>query len=299
MIEWLNNRRARGLVIILGFVLILFYETAQQYYYVTTFDLANGREVIFEELLASQFIKWLAWIFLSIPFIRYIQKFPIGEEGLKFSDTARYFCAILVMLVFNILVISIMHVFANGIDIRIPIFIELTIFYTFQKGPIYMLAYIGVIIWVHLFLNQEELKLTVKELYTLKDSNRLLYEELRKRANTSEPFTINVKIGNKWKVVLLEEINWIEADDYCVKLHLTETTYTQRTSMKSLEDQLPRDQFIRIHRKSIININNIEEVQFSHDPRIKLKSGESLSIAQSRIRDVKQALSMKNSQLAI
>lgn len=299
MSDWIKSWRPQGLAVILGFIFLLFYETAQQYYYVTTFNLSNGREVIFEELLISQLSKWLIWVFLAIPFIRYIRFHPIGNEGLKLSDAIRYFGAMLFALIINMLAISVFHSFANGVNITIPVFLELIVFYTFQKGPIYMLAYIGVIIWVHLFLNRAELKLTIKELSTLKDSNRTLYEELRHKSSVRKSFTINVKVGNKWKLVLLEEIQWIEADDYCVRLHLSDTTYTQRTSMKSLNDQLPKDQFIRIHRKSIVNISSIGEVQFSDNPKIKLKSGQSLSIAQSRLKDVKQALSITNPQFAI
>ncbi len=287
---WINRWKVQLMVISLGFLFLLFYEAAQQDYFITTFDLANGRPVLFQEVLIGQFKKWLVWILLSIPFILYIRNYPLSDNRLTFSHCGRYFLVIIIMLLVNIVLISGLHIYSNNLNFNTATMTELMTFYSFQKGPIYILAYIGLIIMVHLFLNQSELKITIEQLSGLKETNLKLYEELRLKTMSDASFTINVKVGNKWKPILLEEIYWIEADDYCVKLHLKETTYTQRSSMKSLEKQLPDTQFLRVHRKSIVNIGSIEEFQLAGSPHVRLKNGEVINISQSRLKTVRKAL---------
>lgn len=298
MSDWISKWRVQFLVIALGFLFLLFYEAAQQYYYITTFDLAKGQPIFFHEVLFGQLKKWLVWIILAIPFILYVRNFPLPNNQPSFSQFGRYFAAILIMLFINIAVLSVVHIFTNELNFNSTTMGELMTFYTFQKGPIYILAYIGVIGLVHLFLNHNELELKVRELSELKKSNHSLYEELVAKSVSESSFTINVKIGNKMKPILLDEINWIEADDYCVKLHLKDTSYTQRSSMKSLEKLLPENQFLRVHRKSIVNINSIDEFQFKGSPYIRLKNGRTLDIAQSRLKEVRQILTLNSMALA-
>lgn len=293
MKQLIQARWWQVMAMIIGLLFLAFYEAAQQYYYVVTFNLRGDDPIFFQEVLFSQLIKWLVWIVVSIPFMMYVYHRPLAHDKLTISQGSKYFVAILSMLFINILLLSILHIFSNGLKLDVGIMAELMVFYTFQKGPIYILAYIGIIILVHLFRNRQTLKLTIIELSCLRETNRDLYEKLRIKSSSDTSLTMNVKIGNKWKHILLEEINYIEADDYCVKLYIDDSVYTHRISMKNLEKRLPESQFLRIHRKYIVNRTSIAEFQFGPSPHITLKSGRIISIAQSRLKSVRQLLSFQ------
>lgn len=77
--------------------------------------------------------------------------------------------------------------------------------------------------------------------------------------------TLTVKTGDKILLVKLQDIIHIEAEEKYVFLrtangssHLTDFT------LSSLEEKLP-DNFVRIHRRSIINANRIKEIRRSYN----------------------------------
>lgn len=70
-----------------------------------------------------------------------------------------------------------------------------------------------------------------------------------------------VRESGKIHFINLEEIIWIEAFDYYVKIHLKEHFHTVRESMKRLIQRLPEKGFARIHKSSIINLNRIKSIK--------------------------------------
>ena len=70
-----------------------------------------------------------------------------------------------------------------------------------------------------------------------------------------------VKDSGKVHFLDLKAVVWIEAFDYYVKIHIADHFYTVRESMKKLEQRLPADKFIRIHKSTIINLAFIKTVE--------------------------------------
>lgn len=62
--------------------------------------------------------------------------------------------------------------------------------------------------------------------------------------------------------------------DY-VKVTTSEETIMVKTTLKALEDDLPKDSFVRIHRSHMIHIGQIKSVDAV---RVKLKNGEKFDI---------------------
>jgi DNA-binding LytR/AlgR family response regulator len=58
----------------------------------------------------------------------------------------------------------------------------------------------------------------------------------------------------------LADILWAEADGYYCKLTHKDKTHLLTYTLKKLEDRLPKEQFLRIHRSFIINLNHLNEV---------------------------------------
>jgi two-component system LytT family response regulator len=59
----------------------------------------------------------------------------------------------------------------------------------------------------------------------------------------------------------LADIGWAEAADNYIKLHVGEESHLLRETMEGLERRLPADQFLRIGRSTIVNIQHIRELQ--------------------------------------
>jgi two-component system, LytTR family, response regulator len=82
------------------------------------------------------------------------------------------------------------------------------------------------------------------------------------------------------------EIDWIEAKGNYAMVHAGKKAHLIREAMTSLEHQLDRHKFFRIHRSTIVNIDRIRELQslFHGDYRITLKDGTRLLMSR-RFRD--------------
>ena len=70
-----------------------------------------------------------------------------------------------------------------------------------------------------------------------------------------------VKSGGRVLFLTAREIDWIEAADYYVQLHVGGKVHLLRETVSSLEAQLDPDVFLRIHRSTLVNINRVKELK--------------------------------------
>ena len=82
-------------------------------------------------------------------------------------------------------------------------------------------------------------------------------------SSCKEKDTIFVKSDYKLLRIELGEICYIEGLKDYVKIYLEDTPHpvVSLISMKSLEDMLPADSFIRVHRSYIVNLNKITMIE--------------------------------------
>jgi two-component system LytT family response regulator len=70
-----------------------------------------------------------------------------------------------------------------------------------------------------------------------------------------------VKSGGRVFFLKAAEIDWIEAADYYVYLHVGGKSHLLRETMNALEKQLDPRKFQRLHRSTIVNLDRIKEMQ--------------------------------------
>jgi len=70
-----------------------------------------------------------------------------------------------------------------------------------------------------------------------------------------------VKTGGKVLFLRSQDVEWVEAAGNYVRLHVAGESYLYRESMKNMETRLDGDQFVRIHRSAIVNLDRIRELQ--------------------------------------
>ncbi len=94
---------------------------------------------------------------------------------------------------------------------------------------------------------------------------------------------IAVKMSGRVLVVKTDDIDWIEASDNYVSLHVGAETHLHRETMSALEEQLAPQKFVRISRSSIVNIDRIKELQplFHGEYSVLLRNGTRLTLSRS------------------
>jgi two-component system LytT family response regulator len=112
--------------------------------------------------------------------------------------------------------------------------------------------------------------------------SRLLHD-MAARAEYLERLVVR-EVG---RITLLpvDTIDWIEGADNYVLVHAGATAHHVRATLKSLEERLDPNRFVRVHRSAMVAVDRIRSVETtSHgDARIVLKNGT--SVAASRTYD--------------
>jgi two-component system LytT family response regulator len=99
-----------------------------------------------------------------------------------------------------------------------------------------------------------------------------------------------IKDGGSVKPIRHEDIDWIEAMDDYVCLHVGKETNLISQTMRDLEAKLDQKRFMRIHRSTIVNLDRIKELKPLGDGSYKviLRDGTALALSRSQAKRVKE-----------
>lgn len=124
-------------------------------------------------------------------------------------------------------------------------------------------------------------------------------EQLRLRSGSAAGnywSEILVRVGPRDVVVRVDDIDWIEADTYCVNLHAGARTHVLRERMHVLEGNLDPTVFRRVHRSAIVNLSRVREIE--HDGRgdhvIVLSTGARVRTSHSRWLEFRDTLKQRS-----
>jgi two-component system, LytTR family, response regulator len=109
-------------------------------------------------------------------------------------------------------------------------------------------------------------------------ADRLLHILQGVRSNMPDR-RLMVRSGGRVVFLAYDEIEWIEAAANYVRLHAGKMSYTLRGSIGTIAEKLPKDQFVRIHRSTIVNARTIKELQPCNSGEfiLVLRNGKELS----------------------
>ena len=99
-----------------------------------------------------------------------------------------------------------------------------------------------------------------------------------------------VKSGGRIHFVRTADIDWCEAAGNYVRMHVGHQEHLVRDTMGHLESQLDTQQFMRIHRSTIVNVDRIQEMQssFNGEYVVLLRTGTRLTLSRG-YREILQA----------
>ncbi len=92
----------------------------------------------------------------------------------------------------------------------------------------------------------------------------------------------------------ISEIDWIEAADYYVCLHVGTKTHLLRRSMSDVDQELEQAAFCRIHRSAIVNLERVRQLEISEDggTDVVLNSGTRLRLSRRYRKDLHARLGL-------
>jgi len=139
----------------------------------------------------------------------------------------------------------------------------------------------------------------------LKEAIRKVEDKIRTRSTQArvEALLSNITSGSDlfhkialptmegYKMVKANDIIYCEADENYSKIHMNsgEVVFVPKT-LKSVEDTLTQENFFRIHKSFIVNMNYIESYTRTEGYRVKLENGIELDVASRRNEEFLKAL---------
>jgi two-component system LytT family response regulator len=115
--------------------------------------------------------------------------------------------------------------------------------------------------------------------------NQLLQQPLTEKLER-----IVVKTGTKIKVIPVDKIVYLEAQDDYIMIYTDEGKHLKQGTMKYFEDHLDNSRFIRVHRSYIVRMDQVVQLEpYARDNYvIKLKNGSALKISRSGLKNLKE-----------
>ncbi len=105
---------------------------------------------------------------------------------------------------------------------------------------------------------------------------------------------IAVKDRKQIHVIPVQEINYIEACGDYVSLHTAQGSFLKEQTMKYFEENLPAQQFVRIHRSFIVNVNEVANIELyeKESYRVHLRSGQILKASVNGYKMLKDSVQL-------
>jgi len=93
----------------------------------------------------------------------------------------------------------------------------------------------------------------------IRDIKTQLEAVVRSLGNPSDK-RIQVRVGDKIRLLNVKDICFLKADQKYVAVHTHSESYLINSSLNQLEQSLPSEDFLRVHRSAIINLNHLDEI---------------------------------------
>ena len=94
---------------------------------------------------------------------------------------------------------------------------------------------------------------------------------------------LTIKSDGRVTFVKTSDVDWVQADGNYVRVHTGSVSHLIRETLGAVEAILDPDQFSRIHRSTIVNLDRIRELQpwFAGDYVVILKDGTQLKLSRT------------------
>jgi two-component system LytT family response regulator len=118
---------------------------------------------------------------------------------------------------------------------------------------------------------------------------------LPRKSLGSTPERLVVKGAGNVLFVKISDIDWIEAADYYVCLHVGARSHLLRRSLAELEQEMDAGVFCRVHRSTIVNLNRVRGLKLGEDGEyeVVLESGARLRLSRRYRKQLQERLAIR------
>jgi len=101
-----------------------------------------------------------------------------------------------------------------------------------------------------------------------------------------------LRSGTKSYYVDVDDIDWIESDNYYARIWTGVRSHLLRQSLSQLEASLNVRQFVRVHRSAIVNVARVGDIRQTGIGRyaVMLRDGTQVPLSRDRKRALHEAL---------
>ena len=123
------------------------------------------------------------------------------------------------------------------------------------------------------------------------DEDKLIEDKFVEKENFER---IAVKIGQKIHVIQISNILYFQSYGDYVQIITAKEKFIKEQTMKYFESHLPANQFVRIHRSYIINIEMISRIELytKQNQLVTLKNGDQLKVSAAGYKTLRAALDL-------
>ncbi len=277
------------LAFICFFIYVLF-EAFQQQFYAENFNNNEPNHFGIIDFIEGSLSRWFIWLLWAMLFLKVLDTTFFKVNKINLVGLLANGLLIGVYIFSSILLASLL-VILRGLA-PFNQLSELFEFYFYHKAPILFMFYVSTVLLYQWLIEKKKARSRIQELGALRYSNRELYNKVNARRDESindRSLILEIKTGRNVHIVNVQEILWLEADDYCVKVHVEGGSHTIRNSLKALGEKLP-DNFLRVHRKAIVNLEFVSKLETGSSPLLTLTNSKAIPIAQSRMPQLRTAM---------
>jgi len=158
-----------------------------------------------------------------------------------------------------------------------------------------VLGFIGLLIYM---LIMQRFRIAMFQINRFDETNEVsvVTEEIKPvKENQSEIIErIAVKSGTKIHVVLIPEILYLQADGDYVQIFTEQGKFLKEQTMKYFEEHLPENQFVRVHRSVIVNVEMISRIELyeKQNQLLTLKNGQQIKTSPGGYKALRAVLNL-------
>jgi two-component system LytT family response regulator len=106
---------------------------------------------------------------------------------------------------------------------------------------------------------------------------------------------IVVKSAGEVSFIKISDIDWIEAADYYACLHVGSRNHLVRRSLADLENELDANQFCRVHRSGIVNLDRVRGLKLHEDGEyeVLLETGARVRLSRRYRKELEERMGVR------
>ncbi len=103
-----------------------------------------------------------------------------------------------------------------------------------------------------------------------------------------------VRVKNELKVIQMQEVRYVEANDDYISIHTGEGKFLKKMTLKQLEESLDAEKFVRVHRSFLVNLQELAGIEpFEKESfLLQLRSGQKIPVSKTGYARLRQVLGL-------